>query len=172
MANTQLTAVSGVFKRSTSFLQSSWTNSPFAYTGNALCLSLHTDDVLTVNNAQQWMFSHKMVNNSATLAPPMRKVAYIRGGKQWLNGLEIDFGASPYSDLQLAIRDNAGVAGDFLDSASGSIPIASFPGTFTAVQMLNITTHDFFGRVSMGLVARNNDTGLYSMFEMELVIVH
>ncbi len=170
VANSQFGLAQGVFKRSTTFLQGSWAASAINFTGLANCSSLHGDDQLTVNNANQWNFSHKVVNTDSSLAIPMRKVMFMRGGRQWQMNIELDLGTTPYSDIQLSLRDNAASAGDFLDSTSGSIPVISYSGTFTAHQMFNVTIFNL-GRVSMGLVMKNNDTGAYSMFEMEWVVV-
>jgi hypothetical protein len=172
VANVNLGIASGQFTRSTNFLQSSWGgSSPLADTGTAQVTSNQANDFLTVNNAAQWNFSHKMVNVDTTLPPPLRKVLYVRGGVAWLNSVEIDFGGNNYVNVQLTVRDNGGVAGNFLDSASGSIPVASFQGTYTGHQTLAFSTKGFFGRAMMCIVAKNNDTGVWSMFEMEWVIV-
>ncbi len=169
IANSFLGPTQGVFKRSSTFLQPAWVASPWAFTAPASCVSLHLDDQLEVNNAAQWTFSHQIFNNAASLPIPLRKVLFMRGGTQWEMDISIDFGADTYSDVQLSLRDNGGTSGDFEDAATGTVPTIFFSGTFTGVQIFRVTISQF-GRIAAAFVAKDNETGQYSMFEMEWVI--
>jgi hypothetical protein len=171
VANSILGVSQGVFKRSNTFLQGSWAANTWALTGTATCQSLHGDDFLELNDAVQWNFSHQIVNASSSLAIPLRKVMFMRGGMQWQMNISIDFGGDTYTDLELTLRDNAATSGDFLNSALGTIPVISFPGNFTSVQNFQVTITQF-GRISMVLFAKDSTSGAtYSMFEMEWIVI-
>lgn len=169
IANVNLGVGVTSFARSTNFLQTSWAASPLAFTGTPVCTSLHGDNILTVNNAAQWTVARQLINVAANIPPSMQKVAFARGGVQWQMTMPIAFGGSSYDNVQLSFRDNVASAGDFLNSATGSIPVFSFSGTFTGNNNLLITFKQM-GRFVLGLVARNTSTGNYSMFEMEFIV--
>ncbi|HYM19863.1 MAG TPA: hypothetical protein VEW28_02550 [Candidatus Kapabacteria bacterium] len=171
VANAFTDATQGVFKRSTTFLQTSWAANPWVFTGLASCTSLHSDDFLEINDAIQWTFSHQIVNPSSTLAIPMRKVMFMRGGTQWEMDITIDFGADTYTDIELTLRDNAATSGDALSTSLGTMPVISFAGNFTGQHSFRVTISQF-GRMSMVLLAKDiTSSPLYSMFEMEWVVV-
>lgn len=169
VANSNLGAAQGAFKRSSTFLQAGWVASTWLFTGVASCVSLHLDDQLAVNDAAQWTFSHQIVNTAASLPIPLRKVMFMRGGTQWEMDIQIDFGPDTYSDVQLSLRDNGGTSGDFQDATAGTIPVVFFAGNFTGIQNFRVTIPQF-GRISAAFVAKDNYTAQYSMFEMEWVI--
>lgn len=167
--NSTLGSSAGQFTRSTTFLQGLWGTNPFAYTGtNTVLASLDTTDAATTVEAAQWSFLHQMVNTSSALGTAMRKVVFMRAGRIWDNRVEISFGGATYSDVQLSFRDNLGTSGIFLNGSSGSIPVASFSGTFTGNNILHVTLRRP-GVYSMVIVA-NNGTN-YSTFEMEWVVL-
>ncbi|HET9137376.1 MAG TPA: hypothetical protein VFO76_12120 [Candidatus Kapabacteria bacterium] len=160
----------GAFSRSTTYLQAGWVASPFAYTGTPICTSLHSDDLSTVADAAQWNVAHQVINVAANIPPSMQKVAFLRGGTQWQMTIPINFAGSNHDNVQLSFRDNVASAGDFLNSATGVIPVFSFSGTFTGVNNLIITFKQT-GRYVLGLVHHNASSGNWSMFEMEFVII-
>ena len=159
----------GTFKRSTTFLQAGWVNSPYLYTGNNTTLvSLDGTDASTTTDAAQWAFSHQMVNTAAALPLSLRKVAFLRAGKIWENQIEIALGGSNYTDVQLSFRDNAGTSGSFLNGAAGAVPVISFPGTLTGNVVLHVTILQpgTYSMVLIGLFSGN-----YNAFEMEWVVL-
>jgi hypothetical protein len=170
IANAKLGSIQGAFARSTNFIGAlSWIASPFSLSGVVTCASLHTDDALAVAEAQQWNFSHKAGNFAATLAPPLRKVLFLRGGAEYQMSFEIDLGPETYSDLQLSFRDNAAVSGNFTGTAGGSIPVILFSGAATGPQTLFVSLKQY-GTFQMAISARDG-SGNWSMFEMDWVIV-
>ena len=169
IANAVLGVAQGAFLRSTTFLQAAWSASPLAFTGTPVCTTLNTDNVGMVANAAQWTMAHQIINVSANIPPPMQKVAFVRGGTQWEMTLPIAFGGSNYDNVQIGFRDNVASAGDFLNSATGTIPVLSFTGTFTGNNSLRITFKQM-GRYSLAIVAHNTGSGVWSMFEMEFIV--
>lgn len=157
----------GAYANSTTFSTSTGTiiTSPFVYNGTPVCSALGTDNLQRVADADQWNFSHLTRNSSATLAPPLAKVIFLRGGADWEMSIPINFGGATYNDLQLSFRDNAGTRGDF----AGTVPVIAFSGIYTGAQTLTVTLKSF-GRMSMGLRTIDQSAN-WSMFEMEWIVV-
>lgn len=118
-----------------------------------------------VADANQWNFRHQTVNLASDLAPPLQKVIYLRGGRQWQMDIFLDLGTTA-TDLQLSFLDNAGTRGDY----AGTIPVINFAGPIASPAKLSITLKDF-GKVSMGLRMIDSVSGDWSMYEMDWVIV-
>ncbi len=167
IARVKIGGAVGSYINSTTFSTSTGTiiTNPFVYNGTPTCSALGTDNLQRVADADQWNFSHLTRNSSATLAPPLTKVIFLRGGTNWEMSIPINFGGATYNDLQLSFRDNAGTRGDF----AGTVPAITFQGLFTGSQTLAVTLKSF-GRVSMGLRAIDLSAN-WSMFEMEWIIV-
>jgi hypothetical protein len=110
------------------------------------------------------IFSIKTRNSDSTLALPLKKVIFLRGGTQWNMSFQIEFVGEPGEDVMLTFRDNYGTRGD----AQGTIPVISFPGTQSGVKTLNLTLKTL-GRVSMGIIA--TFSGMNTMLESEWVVV-
>lgn len=83
---------------------------------------------LRVEEAAQWTLAHQGGNFNATTAPPLRRVLFLRGGRQWKNVLNFNLGGITASEVQLSFRDNAASSGNFTGSASGSIPVIKWTG--------------------------------------------
>lgn len=161
--------IPGIFARSTNFLATVWGVSPFVFSAtNTKVLSLDTTDALSGVDALQWTFAHQMVNVSSTLAPPMRKVAFLRAGRKWNNILEFDMGVLNYSNVQLSFRNNLATSGTFLNGAAGTVPVISFTGVFTGVNILQLTLLQP-GVYSMVLSGTNG--GSSYAFEMEWIVL-
>ena len=109
-----------------------------------------------------------MVNVSATLGPAMQKVVFLRAGAKWENQVEIAFGASNYTNVQLSFRDNLGTSGSFLNGSTGAVPVVTFSGTQTGNLVLHATILQP-GNYSMVIVASTG--GTFSTFEMEWVVI-
>lgn len=116
-----------------------------------------------VADADQWN-NRLTAKIDSTVAIPLRKVIFLRGGTSWKMRIPIDFGGSTYTDIQLSFRDNAATRGD----AQGTWPVIQFGGSFTGVCTLEVVIKTM-GRVSIGLRAVTG--GTTSMFEMEWMIV-
>lgn len=120
----------------------------------------------TIAYALQWTLSHQTASLAATVAPPLRKILYLKAGPSWQNLIPINLGAGTYDSFQLSFRDNAGTRGD----SAGTIPVISFAASLGAIVQLSVTLHRPLIAM-MGLVMRNTSSGDWSMFEMEWRVV-
>ena len=169
IANAFLNGTGGQFLYSTTYIDppgGTWTASPIFNSGQATCEALGTDNFQMVANAAQWNFQHQTANTAATLAPPMRKLVYLRYGTMWQMKIPLSLGGITVDDVQLSFLDNAGTRGDY----AGAIPVISFPGTFSGTVNLIVTLKQP-GQVSMGLRVIDAATSDWSMFESDWVVV-
>ena len=168
IAEAYLNGAPGVFAYSDTFIDppgGTWIASPVTYADEAICIALESDNNLKNAEAEQWNFRHQAVNTAATLAPPMRKVIYLRGGRQWKMQFTLDLGTST-NDLQLSFRDNAGTRGDY----AGTISVITFPGSYSGSVLFEVTLKEF-GHIPMGLRMIDSGTSDWSLFEMDWVVV-
>jgi hypothetical protein len=113
-------------------------------------------------------FSHQSADIVTSVAPPLRKVLFLKAGTAWENSIQITLsGGGNYDQFYLSFRDNNATRGDM----TGTVPTIawtglSLSGTITLAVVLKST-----GRANMGLVMRNSTSGDWSMFEMEWNIV-
>ncbi|MEI8135554.1 MAG: hypothetical protein WCH46_10870 [bacterium] len=164
-----LGATLGTFTRSTNILQSAWGASPLVYIGaNTKVVSYDITDAATTTDALQWTFNHQMVNVGANIPSALNKIAYLRAGAIWDNQVEINFGASTYNNVQLTVRDNLATSGQFLNSATGSVPVISFGSGITGNQVLHVSLLRP-GVYSMVLAMVTG--GVWSVFEMEWIVI-
>lgn len=160
---------SGIFARSTTFLQASFGTNVFAFTGNnTQVVSLDGTDAATGLEAQQWTFSHQMVNVGASIPPPLRKVVFMKASHIFENQVEINLGGLNYTNMQLSFRDNLATSGTYLNGAAGSVPVIAFSGTLTGNVLLKVTIIRP-GKYSMVLIGTNS--GTVSAFEMEWIVL-
>jgi hypothetical protein len=163
----QLGAVPGVWERSTNFLQTSWGTNTVAYTGNNTGVtSLNTTDATTVVQAEQWVLQTRMVNVASLINPAVSKIAFVHAGPYWSNQIEIGFGATNWTNVQLSFRDNLGTTGTYAGSGTPAVPVFLFTGVTTGNTILNLTIPNP-GTYSLVLVMDN--AGTWSTFEMEIV---
>jgi hypothetical protein len=171
IADAALNLTQGTFKRSTTFLQSAWVPFTFGISGEATCIALDGSNGAKVAEASQWNYANQTVNTSSSLAPPIRKIIFLRGGSdQWQMKIPIDFGGITVTDVQISYRDNGASGGTFIGGSTGSIPVVHFSGTFTGTADLFLTLKQF-GRFPMLIVLKNNATSDYSAVELEFIIV-
>jgi hypothetical protein len=169
ISNCILGGTNGVWERSTNFLQASWGTNTVAFTGNnTTVISLNNTDATTVTQAIQWVVRTKMVNVGAAINSTVSKIAFVKAGPYWQNNIEIGFGVTNWTNVQLSFRDNLGTLGAFAGSASGAIPAFAFSGTITGNMVLSMTIPNP-GTYSLVLVMDN--AGVWSTFEMEIVAV-
>jgi hypothetical protein len=164
--NAVIGSTAGVLTNSTNFNSSTWAASTVGLKSGSTptCTALETTNAQMVANAAQWQFSHLTNNVAATLATPLLKAVYLRGGPQWQMTLPLDFGATTYTNLQLSFLDNAGTRGD----AQGSVPVIQWTGSFSGATTLLLSLQAF-GQFTMGLRC---DTGsVVSMYESRWIIV-
>ncbi len=166
IARARINAVTGVYVNSTTYLASSPpVASPISLQGVPVCSALGTDSQQHVADAAQWNFQHLSGNTGATLALPLQKVIFLRGGTDWEMAIPLSLGASTFVNFQLSFRNNAGTRGD----CAGTIPAIEFSGTFNGVITLSVTLKQL-GAATMGL--RGIDAlGQWSMYESEWIIV-
>jgi hypothetical protein len=167
ISNCQIGATPGVWQRSTNFLQTSWGTNTVGFTGNiATVISLNPTDASTTAWAAQWVVQTKMVNVGAAINPAVSKIAFAKAGQYWQNNIEIGFGATNWTNVQLSFRDNLGTSGAFAGSANGAVPVFAFAGIITGNLSLAMTIPTA-GTYSLVLVMDN--AGTFSTFEMEIV---
>jgi hypothetical protein len=170
ITNASLGGIQGAFTRSTNFVgATTWIATPFQFTGSVVCTTLHTDDQLAVANAAQWTLRHQSENNAATVAPPVRKLLFVRAGRQWQMTIPINLGAATYSDLQISFRNNATSGGNFTGTGTGTIPVILFSGGLTGTVNL-VVTFAKQGRYMLAISARDGSSN-WSMFEIECLVV-
>lgn len=174
IANVHLGTDMGQFLRSSTFINppGTYITNPFVLASGSLCGALETDNQQRVADAAQWTFSHGIKNTDPNPAPPILPIIFLRGGNRWQNTININLGASNYSDLQLSFRDNAASTGNFTGSGTGSIPVISFTArAYTGNVGLKVTLTQY-GRFRMILRAIDPaNANNYSMFEMEWIVV-
>jgi hypothetical protein len=169
ISNCILLATTGVWQRSTNFLQTSWGTNTVAFTGNNTTVStLNPSDATTIAQAAQWVVRTKMTDAGASINSSVGKIAFAKAGPYWQNQFEIGFGVTNWTNVQLSFRDNLGTLGAFAGSASGAIPVFAFSGTFTGNQVLSMT---FPNPGTYSLVLVMDNAGVWSTFEMEIVAV-
>jgi len=142
-----------------------WIASPFTIAGEVTVATNGTDQVQNISDASQWNFDHTTSNVASTLAPPLRKLVFMKAGTQWSNNLPLVLGAGTYTELQLSFLDNAATRGD----AQGTIPVIRWAGSFTGVVTIDLVLKKS-GRFTLGLLGVDNaGTPNYSMFEIDIV---
>jgi hypothetical protein len=164
--NAAIGSAPGVLVNSTNYNNSTWgANTVGIKSGMSPQVSaLETTNAQMVANAAQWNFAAQTNNASATLAPPLLRAVFMRGGIQWAMSLPLDFSSTTYTNLQLSLLDNAGTRGD----AQGTVPVIEWTGSFTGTTVLTLT-FKAFGTYIFGLRC---DTGsAVSMYESRCIIV-
>jgi hypothetical protein len=165
VADAYIGSTAGAFANSSNYgTPGSWATNSFTITSAPTCAALGTDDLAIVANAAQWNFSHSTANVASTNAIPLRKVIFLRAGRQWQMTIPVSLGGSTYTDIQLSFLDNAATRGD----AQGTVPVIQWTGSFTGDVSLKVTLKEP-GKYTMGLRAVTG--GNTSMFEMEWIVV-
>ena len=152
IANATLNGNTGLFLNSTTFATppSIWhaAGSPVALTANPTDAALGSDQQINVANANQWQFKKPTWNSDTKIAPPLRKLIYLRGGNQWAMSIPLTIGATQTSDIHLAFMENAATRGDH----AGTIPVISWSGSvYTGTLTLLVTLLPTQGDFWMGL---------------------
>lgn len=166
---------SGVFLNSTTFLKNTtWqasplTLSPIASNTTPQCAPVSGIDFNAIYIAQAWNASHGLVANNTQLPQTVQRIIFGKAGKQFMNTYYFDFpGGTTSTDIQLSYKDNSAVAGNFLDSSSGTIPVFGWSGaTFGGTGKSFTIGFRRAGRFLLCLRVIDN-AGNYSMFEMDL----
>lgn len=146
-----------------------WIPSPITFAGQAVAITNASDEGQMNFDATSWNFQNKTVNNAATVAPPLRKVIFIRAGIQWMNTIPLGLGSSPsFVDLQLSFLENAATRGDM----QGTVPVIRWAsGPYSGPSSMSLVVKGP-GRFTLGLMGiNNNSTPDWSMFEMDIVAV-
>jgi hypothetical protein len=169
VANAELNNVAGAYANSTNYLSpGTWVASPAQIQQDPTVTSLATDQTATVAAAQQWNFQHQSADILTTLAPPLRKILFLKAGTSWENNIQITLsGGGTYDQFYLSFRDNAGTRGD----SQGAVPVIAWTGLALAGTVTLDVVLRKVGQAVMGLVMHNNTSGDWSMFEMEWIIV-
>lgn len=147
-----------------------WITSPISISAGATVSTNATDSGMMVEDATQFNFSHKTASLGTGIAPPLRKVLFMRGGLQWSNSLLLLLPVSPqFTDLQLSFLDNGATRGD----AQGTIPVIrwSAGAPFSGPKQLHLVLKQQ-GRFTLGLMGINNaSTPEWSMLELDIIAV-
>src|SRR5437868_2345837 len=83
IANATFNGQQGAFVNTANFMGSTPITNSFAIAQPITCQALETDNLQMVADSVQWQFSHQPQNLAATLALPLTKVIFLRGGPQW-----------------------------------------------------------------------------------------
>lgn len=168
IAEARLNGAPGVFTYSDTYRNpgGTWVATPVTLASAPVCSALGSDNQQKVADAAQWDVQHLTANLNTDLAPPLRKMLYLRGGTQWRMTFQLNFPVQ-MDDVQLSFRDNAGTRGDY----AGAVPVIDFSaaGPFSGTVALDVVLKQF-GHACMGLRTISN-AGDYSMYESEWIIV-
>ncbi len=145
---------------------STWIASPVAIAGQVGLISNDPTTAQTNFDGNAYNFSHTTANIAATLAPPLRKIVFMKAGALWTNSLPLSFTGSPdVVDVQLSFLENAATRGD----AQGTIPVIQWTTPQVGTKLLNLTLKHP-GRFCLGIVTiNNNSTPGWAMFELDVV---
>lgn len=160
--------VTGVLTNSATFAippSGSWTADATTLAGDPVCVALETDNQLSVAEAAQWNFQHKTRNDSILLAPPLRKLIFLRAGTAWKMQIPIHLD-SLTTNIQLSFRNNAATRGD----AQGTVPVIEFEGSFAAGDHVLEVTLLHLEQTTIGLRMQLND-GNTSYFAFDWIVV-
>lgn len=169
IADARLDNSQGTFVRSSSFLVTTWATGSTVLTGSTTCQAWQTDNLMKVEDAEQWNLAHQGGNFTSSVAPPLRRIVFLRGGREWRNELFLNFGPTVYNDVQLSFRDNAASSGNFSSGGSATVPAYKWSGAFTAAPALSVSLKQF-GRFLMALKLTDS-LGNNTMWEMEWIVV-
>lgn len=153
----------GVFEYSSDFLGASATASPISLGDGSSLKAWESTNGQMEGDAQMWTMQNKMVNTSTTIPPSLRRLAFVRSGKQWINELVVDIGVA-VDYLLISDIQNAGTRGD----AQGTIPAIRFDGPIASGQHLLSLTVKHAGLLRLGIKTRVTSSGDESMFELDL----
>jgi hypothetical protein len=169
IAFSSLGGITGQLINSTDFANAPGTTSRISIsTGTVpVCDANGDDDEKKKAEASQWNMSHlTRYATAGTIPPSLNRLLFMRGGLEWKMTISLSFAAN-CSGVELSFLMNAATRGD----AQGTIPVISFPGSFTSAAPYNlIVTLREFGQVRMGIRALDGSSNS-AMFEMEWVMV-
>lgn len=169
ITDAKLNSVQGVYLDSGTMLDppgGTWTANT-AQIGTAPVITANgTDSQQKVEDAVMWNFRHLTKSDNTAIAPALEKLIFLRAGRDWTNTIQIDFGGTTYTDIQLTFRNNSATRGD----KQGTVPVISFTGSsWTGTQDLEVILLKP-GLVQMGMRLIDNSSNWY-YFEMEWNIV-
>ncbi len=148
-----------------------WINSGIVISSINTVSTNHQDDEQMVFDALAWnMARQKSADFASTIAPPLRKVVFMRSGIQWRNTFGLTFPASPtFTEVQISLLDNAATRGD----AQGTVPVFKWTAgsPYAGVVQLSMVLKKR-GRFQLGILGI--DTGSpadWSMFELDIIAV-
>lgn len=165
IAYAELAGQPGDFTFSDNFASNDWIASPLSVNAAPTVSALETDNQQKVADAKQWSFSHLTWNGSSNLASPLRKLVFLRGGLQWENHIQFDFGDNPISEIQISFLINAASRGD----KAGTIPVIRWTeGSWSNHVTLSVVLQSM-GMFNLGIMAYDGTN--YSMNELALAVM-
>jgi len=165
--NAAIAGAQGVLVNSSNYNNSTWaTNTVVLKSGQTPTVTaLETTNAQMQADAAQWNFRTQTNNVAATLAPPLLRAIFMRGGAPWQMTLPLDFGGNTFTNLQFSLLDNAGTRGD----SQGTVPVIQWTGSFTGATTINLTFKTF-GEFIFGLRC-DTGGGTVMMYESRMKIV-
>ena len=146
-----------------------WGTTPIAIAGDVTTLSNNATEAQTVFDATSYDFSHTSINIQSTLAPPLRKMVFMRADVLWTNRLPLSISGSPnVVEVELSLLENAATRGD----AQGTYPVIRWPapGPYVGAMDLELVFKRA-GRFSLGVMTiDNNSTPGWAMMELDVVV--
>lgn len=166
LANAEISGTAGSHYFSGNYIEGagSWADCTATISAKPVVSALETNNEQMVADADQWNFSHQTWLDSASLAIPLRKKIFLRGGIQWVNLVEFSSGGDPITEIQLSFLDNAATRGD----KQASVPVIRWTGLNLTDIPLSLT-FKMYGEVVLGLWLYNGTN--YQMFEIDITII-
>ncbi len=171
------TMQNGAFTRSATWLQNVvWADAPmivtpFATVPPAVTVP-NTQDFISQQIAIAWNASHAMTATNTKLPKAVEKIMYLKAGAAFVNNIFLDWaGVITSTDIQFSFRDNSATSGDFTNSASGTIPVFTFPTVVFGGTSRRLTvTLLRAGRFSVGIRIFDS-AGNWSLYEMDWIVM-
>ena len=162
------------FARSSTWLHAStWINPPLIVSQTAsFVICPNVQDFASVEAANIWNGLHLMTAQNNQLPIIAQKIMFLKAGSAFVNNIFLDWSAGVTStDVQLSFRDNSTTSGDFQNSGTGTVPVFAWSGpTFGSTARNLEVTLLRPGRFQMALRIIDN-SGNYSMYEMDWIVL-
>ncbi|MBR9977952.1 MAG: hypothetical protein KFH87_07680 [Bacteroidetes bacterium] len=165
IGNAAINSEVGVFELSDDYLTESWHESPISIVSAPIINALETTNMQKVANAEQWNFSHETWVSDPSLAPPLRKIVFMRGGVDWNNSIVLNFGSIPIETVQLSFLNNAATRGD----SHGSIPVIGWRGKSLTENIELDLVIKKYGQYTLGVWTSRDQE--YALFELVIISI-
>jgi hypothetical protein len=165
IAYAELNSVAGTYSDSSTFVNSTWVDTPLVISSDPTVAANRTDNLQDVAEAEQWTMQHGTWNSSSALAPPLTNKTFMRAGIRWTNSIVIELGAEGVTDCQIGFLINAATRGD----SQGTYPVIAW----SSINLTDDQTFKFTfkrpGHACLGI--RTIAGGSYSMYALDIIAV-